>query len=103
DLESAIDQLQALKARTARAAVSGDPASNPAWNESLNLANLCVNAGMVARSALLRTESRGAHYRQDYPTPDPVWLKNIHLTPSGDEMKFHFEPVRFTRVSPPEI
>ena len=45
----------------------GPAASNPEWNEALNLINLCVNGEMVARSALVRTESRGAHYRQDYP------------------------------------
>ena len=49
---------------------------------------------MVARSALLRTESRGAHYRQDFPQPDREWLRNIYLEPCGGEMRFRFEPVR---------
>ena len=69
----------------------------------MNLENLLVNAEMVARSAALRTESRGAHYRQDYPVSDAAWLKNIHLTPAGDDIQFHFEPVRFPRLAPPEI
>jgi len=55
---------------------------------------------MVARSALVRTESRGAHYRQDFPKPDPTWLRNIFLEPRGSEMNFRFEPVKFTRVNP---
>src|SRR5947207_4831340 len=103
DLQSAAEELRTLKARAVNIAAPGGAASNPAWNEALNLINLIVNAEMVARSAALRTESRGAHYRQDYPAPDPAWLKNIHLTPAGDEMKFHFEPVRFTRLSPPDL
>jgi succinate dehydrogenase/fumarate reductase flavoprotein subunit len=102
DLEAAAQELQALRARASHIAAPGGPASNPAWNEALNLHNLLVNAEMVARSAALRTESRGAHYRQDHPAPDPAWLRNIHLQPAGDEMKFHFEPVRFPRISPPE-
>jgi len=103
DLETAAEQLQILKDRAHDIAAPGGAASNPAWNEALNLHNLLVNAEMVARSAALRTESRGAHYRQDHPAPDPAWLRNIHLTPACGEMKFHYEPVRFTRISPPEI
>jgi succinate dehydrogenase/fumarate reductase flavoprotein subunit len=102
DLAAAINQLAELKACGEKAATPGEAASNPAWNEALNLANLCVNAEMVARSAALRTESRGAHYRQDHPNADPAWLKNIYLTPAGEGMKFDFEPVRFTRLAPPE-
>jgi len=103
DLEAAAEQLQVLKDRATNIAAPGGPASNPAWNEALNLHNLLVNGEMVARSAAMRTESRGAHYRQDYRAPDPAWLRNIHLTPADGEMKFHYEPVRFTRISPPEI
>jgi succinate dehydrogenase flavoprotein subunit len=103
DLDSAASELQRLRERAANIAAPGGAASNPVWNEALNLDNLLINGEMVARSAAQRTESRGAHYRQDHPAPDPTWLRNIHLTPAGSEMKFHFEPVRFTRISPPEI
>ena len=102
DLDSAASELQRLRERAANIAAPGGAASNPVWNEALNLDNLLINGEMVARSAAQRTESRGAHYRQDHPAPDPTWLRNIHLTPAGSEMKFHFEPVRFTRISPPE-
>src|SRR5207237_5216214 len=77
DLAVAIEALGELRARAARAAAAGEAASNPAWNEVLDMLNLCVNGEMVARAALLRTESRGAHYRQDYPDTNPEWLKNI--------------------------
>jgi succinate dehydrogenase/fumarate reductase flavoprotein subunit len=93
DLELAADALRDLRCRAERAA-------SPAWNEIMNLQNLCINGEMVARSALLRTESRGAHYRQDYPAPDAAWLKNVQLIPAGDDMQFHCEPVKFTRLEP---
>src|SRR5436190_12749915 len=95
ELQTGIEELQTLTARAASVATPGDASSNPAWNELLNLINLLVNAEMLARSAALRTESRGAHYRQDYPAPDPAWLKNIHLTPAGNEMTFYCAPVKF--------
>jgi succinate dehydrogenase/fumarate reductase flavoprotein subunit len=103
DLASAIESIRELKARAAAVAAPGEASSNPAWNAAMDLMNLSVNAGMVARCALLRTESRGAHYRQDYPAPDPSWLKNIYLTPAGEEMKLSYQPAKFTRLAPPEI
>ena len=59
---------------------------------------------MIARSALMRTESRGAHYRQDFPQPDPAWLRNIYLKPCGRRHAHSaVEPVQFTRLTLPEM
>ncbi|NMA67307.1 MAG: FAD-binding protein, partial [Clostridiaceae bacterium] len=45
---------------------------------SMELKNMISLAGMVVKAALLREESRGAHFRQDYPAPNnEIWLKNI--------------------------
>jgi succinate dehydrogenase/fumarate reductase flavoprotein subunit len=101
DLESAVVALAGLRARAGAARAAGRPASNPAWNALLDVTNLCEVGQMVAESALIRTESRGAHYRSDYPASDPAWLKNIFLTPRGEILDVHFEPVRFTRLAPP--
>jgi succinate dehydrogenase/fumarate reductase flavoprotein subunit len=103
DLAEAVATLTTLQSRVNDIATPGQPASHPSWNEAMNLRNLCVNAEMVARSALLRTESRGAHYRQDHPASDPEWLKNIYLEPAGEDIHFHCEPVKFSRVQPPGI
>jgi len=101
DLEQGIAALSELRCRAENVKAGGAPASNPEWNEALNLLNLCVNGEMVARSARVRTESRGAHYRQDYPRTDPAWLRNIYLEPCGGEMRFRTEAVEFTRITPP--
>ena len=57
----------------------------------LEVQNMLISAEMVCRAALLRTESRGAHYRSDYPEEnDDQWLKNIIISKndSGMEMRF---------------
>ncbi len=99
-LRSALDELVGLRSRAARITVAGAAASNPAWNALVDVTNLVDVGQMVAESALARTESRGAHYRLDYPSPDGAWLKNVVLTPAGDGLTVHCEPVRFTRLAP---
>jgi succinate dehydrogenase/fumarate reductase flavoprotein subunit len=101
DLESALTTLATLRNRADHAQAAGAPASNPAWNATMDLLNLIEVGEMVAQSALARTESRGAHYRVDHPNADAAWLKNIRLTPRGAALDLHCEPVQFTRLSPP--
>ena len=44
---------------------------------SQELANLLVSGRLATEAALIRTESRGAHYRTDFPHPADTWLKHI--------------------------
>ncbi len=44
-----------------------------------SVANAALTASFVARAALTRTESRGAHFRSDWPKPRPVWRRHIGL------------------------
>lgn len=46
----------------------------------LELDNLLLAGEMVTRAALTRTERRGAHFREDYPTEDDKWLANLSIT-----------------------
>ncbi len=62
--------LVALRARAAQVAVSGNREYNPGWHTALDLANLLTVSEAVTRSALERKESRGAHFREDYPAKD---------------------------------
>ena len=59
---------------------------------------------MLTRSALAREESRGAHYRSDFPTQNLDWLKNICMTPlpNGD-FELTIVAVEFTRLTPQEL
>jgi succinate dehydrogenase/fumarate reductase flavoprotein subunit len=103
DLESAVPAIGALRRRAENMSGTGGTIFNAKWNEAVNTVNLLTVADMIARSALMRTESRGAHYRQDHPTSSPDWFKNIRLRPEGADMKFWTTDVKFTRLTPPDL
>lgn len=70
-------------------------ARNPSQlRDIFELNNMLLTAEIVARSAMFRTESRGAHYRVDYPEQDDVkWMKNIVVSKENDRMIIRCEPV----------
>ena len=75
---------------------------NLEWIEAIQAANLIDVLEMIARSALMRTESRGAHYRNDFPfTDNDNWLKNIILIRKGETMHLYTRPVRVISITPP--
>ena len=56
--------------------------------------NMVLNAEMKLRASLFRTESRGDHYREDYPRRiDPAWLAWVMLKEEHGEMKLWKEPI----------
>ena len=71
---------------------------NRDWIESLELANMLDVGEMIARSALFRTESRGCHYRDDFPKPSRDWLKNIILKKEDSRMALQTHPVVVTKI-----
>ena len=70
DLQEAIGELAKLRARVPSLAVSGGRVFNPGWNLCFELRNLLIVSEAITRSALQRTESRGAHSRLDFPETD---------------------------------
>jgi fumarate reductase flavoprotein subunit len=102
DLTSAQQALALLRERARRVRVSGSPRLNAEWQEWLNLDSLLTVSDMIVASALERQESRGAHFRSDYPEADDSrYLQNICLQREGEGMRLWLEPVRFTRLQPP--
>jgi succinate dehydrogenase / fumarate reductase flavoprotein subunit len=70
DLQDAIAELGRLHGRVASLAARGGRAFNPGWNLVFEVRNLLVVSEAITRSALQRTESRGAHSRLDFPETD---------------------------------
>ncbi len=70
DLQDAIAELGRLRGRVSSLAAKGGRAFNPGWNLVFEVRNLLVVAEAITRSALQRTESRGAHSRLDFPETD---------------------------------
>ncbi len=94
-MEQALAGLAVLKERAARVAVTGNREFNPGWHTALDLGNMLVVSEAIARAALERRESRGAHFREDCPAKDEAFGRvNILIRRGeGGGMIVHREPV----------
>jgi succinate dehydrogenase / fumarate reductase flavoprotein subunit len=70
EMLKALDCIQQFKERVERAGVGGNREYNSGWHTALDLHNLLTVSEIVTRAALERKESRGAHFRDDYPAKD---------------------------------
>ena len=73
DLESALGEIDALDQRAAAAQIPAGGTYNVAWQQAIDFRNVLGVARACALAGLARTESRGAHTRDDYPATDPEW------------------------------
>src|SRR5436305_1628284 len=79
DVVKALAELEKLNARAGRVRVEGSRMFNPGWHMAKDLKSMLRVSEAVTRSALVRTESRGAHSRIDYQNYDPVWEKQNNV------------------------
>jgi fumarate reductase flavoprotein subunit len=106
-IKEAIGRLDALLEKAGRASVENRfiRQYNLEWNNIIDVINLITVSRMVATSALYREESRGGHYREDFPTTDnDNWLINICLKKKGDlDIELSQKPVDLNRLKREEI
>ncbi len=94
DLETAITRLADIRERSKDLRATGGRAYNPGWNLVFELRNLIDISEAIARSALKRKESRGAHSRLDHPSTDTKWGRlNVVVRREGDAMTVTTSPV----------
>lgn len=67
ELSEAIQKLEGLSTRATKAASGGNRGFNPGWHTALELKHMLTVAEAIARAALERKESRGGHFREDFP------------------------------------
>ena len=67
EMERALERIAKLKAQASKVAVRGNREYNPGWHTALDLQHLLTVSEAITRSALERQESRGGHFREDYP------------------------------------
>jgi succinate dehydrogenase / fumarate reductase flavoprotein subunit len=94
EMREALTRLAALEERAARAGACGNREYNTGWHTALDLANMLPVSEAVARSALERRESRGAHFREDYPEKDAAFANvNIIVRRIKDGMEVQRAPI----------
>jgi succinate dehydrogenase / fumarate reductase flavoprotein subunit len=91
-LQRALKRIEILRERSARMAAPGGAAANPGWQCALDVRSLCTVAEAVARSALARNESRGAHVREDFPAADTALARmNMVVRRRDNALQVHAE------------
>ncbi len=99
DLQTGLAELKRLKQEAADVKAHGASQYNPGWHESLDLTPLLITSEAVARAALMRQESRGAHTRLDYAGERDAWGQ-INIIVSQGENGMTVQAVQ--RPKPPD-
>jgi succinate dehydrogenase / fumarate reductase flavoprotein subunit/fumarate reductase flavoprotein subunit len=101
-MKEAAEEVESLALEAERVRLQGERAFHMGWIDWINLRNMLDVSRMIIHSALLREESRGAHYREDFPKQDNAYgLFNLFLR-KGEDGKPVFEkrPVELKYMKP---
>ena len=95
EMSRALEGLDKLQDRAQKVAVYGNREYNPGWHTALDLKHLLTISEAIARAALDRKESRGGHFREDFPNKDAAAAQmNIVIKKSTDgSMQLRHEPI----------
>ena len=103
-MQRGIQRIAELKSELYETGVAADNlAFNLTWHDWLNMASLCDISDAIAKAGLARENSRGAHYREDFP--DSGTMESSYFTVArkkGDKVDVAREAVQFTIVRPGE-
>jgi succinate dehydrogenase / fumarate reductase flavoprotein subunit len=81
----ALDVIAELRAKSMKAGIGGNRQYNTGWHTAMDLANLMDVSEAITRAAILRKESRGAQFREDYPNKDAEWGRHNIVVRRGTD------------------
>ena len=101
-MERGLAAVDEIEAELLASGVSGDDRRfNLTWHDWLNLRSLCEVSRVIALAALKRENSRGAHFRSDFPEPGDLATSTFTVARQGTGgIEFGEQPVLFTHVKP---
>ncbi len=102
EISQAIDGIEKVRSRVERLAVHGNRDYNPAWHTAMDLTHMLTVSEATARAAMARRESRGAHFRDDYPEKDEELAKVRNTVKKGPDGSMQVTSVPVSEM-PPEL
>ena len=93
NLEKGIAGIETIRDKYKNVKAKGASQFNPGWHEALGLRNLLISGEAVARAALLREESRGAHTREDFPGEQAEWLRYNIISKKGSDGNMELQKI----------
>jgi len=91
EMARGLELVLALRARAEKVSVPGNREYNPGWHTALDLRNLLVVSEAIARAGLERKESRGAHFREDFPEKVERFGRANFVVRKGDDGAMRIE------------
>ena len=91
EMEQALDKITQLNQRAERIGITGNREYNNGWHTSFDIPNMLLISEAVTHAAILRKESRGAQFREDFPNKDAEWGKYNIVVKQGAEGEMHID------------
>ena len=92
EVEQAMTKIDELRERAKHMVVEGHRQFNPGWHLALDLRNMLLVSECVAKAAIIRTESRGGHTRDDFPKMDAEWRHQLLVCNIKDDGSVDVQP-----------
>ena len=91
EMQQALGEIAKLRERAARAGIAGNREYNNGWHTAIDLDNLLTVSEAITRAAIVRKESRGAQFREDFPARDAEWGRYNIIVGRGADNQMQVE------------
>jgi succinate dehydrogenase / fumarate reductase flavoprotein subunit len=91
EMQQALHAIGQLRERVERAGIAGNREYNNGWHTTIDIGNMMIVSEAITRAALLRKESRGAQFREDFPNKNSEWGKYNIIISRGVEGEMQVE------------